>query len=284
MAEKTIQDVKTFWESSPLFTGESDFPAGSKEFFEEHKLVYKNDCFAGHIDPRIFPDNEHKGHVLDLGCGPGFWSIELLKNGSRKVSASDLTENALALTQKRAQIYGVEISTSLQNAEKMTFANETFSHVNCQGVIHHTPDTSACVREIARVLQPGGTAIISVYYRNIFLQLWPLLKYPGKILARFGASLKGRGREEIFTINDVDEIVRLYDGDKNPLGKSYSRNGFIELLAPWFEIEEVFFHFFPARSLPFPIPRWLHSFLDRKAGFLIYAKCKKIRFIRLMST
>lgn len=275
MSGKTINDVQEFWEEAPLFTGESSFAVGSKEFFEEHSLVYRHDCFAGEIDPEIFPDQEHQEHVLDLGCGPGFWSIELLKSGSRKVIASDLTENALLLTQKRAQIYGMEVTTSLQNAEQMSFADETFSHVNCQGVIHHTPDTEACVREIARVLQPGGTALISVYYRNIFLQSWPVFKYLGKILAKFGACLKGRGRENIFTINDIDEIVRLYDGDKNPLGKSYSKNSFLKLLAPSFKVEEVFLHFFPARSLPFPIPRWLHRFLDRKTGFLIYAKCKK---------
>jgi len=276
MKEKTIDDVKSFWESSPLFAGESKAPVGSKEFFEEHHSVYERDCFAGVIDSRIFPDEEHQKHILDLGCGPGFWSIELIKNGSQNVTAADLTENGLVLTQKRAELYGVKLTTSRQNAEHMSFEDGVFSHVNCQGVIHHTPDTEACVHEIARVLQPGGTAMISVYYKNFFLRSWPLLKYPGKILSWLGACMKGRGRENIFSINNVDEIVRLYDGDKNPLGKSYSKNDFLKLLSSSFEIEEVFLHFFPARSLPFRIPKWLHKFLDRKAGFLIYAKCRKI--------
>lgn len=273
--EKKLYDVRAFWDSNPLFSGESDFPTGSREFFEHHRFVYETDCFAGEIDPRIFPGDANNERVLDLGCGPGFWVIKLAQNGAQHVTAADLTQNAIALTQKRAEIYGIEATSSQQNAEDMTFEDSEFTHVNCQGVIHHTPDTAACVREIARVLKPNGTALISVYYKNFFLRLWPVLKYPAKIFANFGAGMKGRGRESIYTTSDVDEIVRLYDGVENPIGKAFSKSDFLKMLSPYFDVEDVFFHFFPARSLPFHIPGWLHRFLDRKFGFLIYVKCRR---------
>ena len=40
-----IHKVKDFWEENPLFTGESSYKSGSKEFFEEHYNIYINDCF-----------------------------------------------------------------------------------------------------------------------------------------------------------------------------------------------------------------------------------------------
>ncbi len=198
-----------------------------------------------------------------------------MKNGAKSVTSADLTENAILLTKKRAEIYRYEIETSLENAEKLTFEDSKFTHVNCQGVIHHTPDTNVCVREIARVLEPDGTALISVYYKNFFLRSWPILRYFGKLFSMLGAGLKGRGRERIYESSQIDEIVRLYDGAENPIGKAYSKKEFQEMLSEEFEVQEFFLHFFPARSLPFRIPRRLHAFLDSRFGFLIFARCKK---------
>lgn len=141
--------------------------------------------------------------------------------------------------------------------------------MNCIGVIHHTPNTATCVKEIARVLRPGGTAVISVYYKNIILRNWKLLSGVGRLLAMAGAMLRGRGREEIFRQDNVDEIVRLYDGAENPVGKAYSREQYIAMLEPYFIVNDSFLIFFPARTLPFKIPKWLHRWLDRNVGFLI---------------
>ena len=107
--------------------------------------------------------------MLDLGCGPGFWVIELSLHGAKNINAADLTQYAISLAQKRANIYDVQLKTSIQNAESMSFEDGSFSHVNCQGGIHHTPNTELCVSEIARVLEPNGTALISVYFKNIFI-------------------------------------------------------------------------------------------------------------------
>ncbi len=273
---KTLRDVKDFWENNPLWTGESAFTPGSREFFEEHKKMVINDCLAGEFDNRILPKVEQCRKILDLGCGPGFWTIEFLQRSCSNVVAADLTENALKLTRKRLSIYGFEAELFQQNAESMSFSDGEFSHVNCQGVIHHTPNTHACVKEIARVLETNGTACISVYYKNIFLQSWSLLKYPIQFLVWiFGGGLKGRGREKIFFGDDVNEIVRIYDGDENPIGKAYSKSEFRAMLQPYFEIEQFFLHFFPARALPFKLPDSIHEFLDRYFGFMIFAVVKK---------
>ena len=91
------------------------------------------------------------------------------------------------------------------------------------------------------------------------------LKSFGWLISLFGGKLKGRGIE-----SNVDEIVRLYDGVENPIGKSFSKKQVMELFEPFFNVEETYLHFFPARSLPFKMPNLIHRFLDKRCGFMIY--------------
>lgn len=84
-----------------------------------------------------------------------------------------------------------------------------------------------------------------------------------------------RGRENLSSLQDADEIVRLYDGKDNPIGISYNRDEFKELMSP-FEIESIYFHFFPARSLPVGIPKALHRTLDWALPFMIFANVRKV--------
>jgi ubiquinone/menaquinone biosynthesis C-methylase UbiE len=271
---KTIEDVKSFWEAQPLWTGESKYLPGTREFFDEHRAVILEDCFAGALDPRIIPDPLHRKRVLDLGCGPGFWIVELSRAGCEQIVAADLTDAALALAESRCKLFGVKATFCRENAESLSFVDGLFSHVNCHGVIHHSPDTEACVREIARVLEKGGTASLSVYYRNAILKLWPILRWPGK-LAAAAVHLSGRGRERLLTLENVDELVRQYDGADNPIGKAYSRKAFVEMLSPYFHVHETFLHYFPCRALPCKVPRRARRWLDRSMGFLIYARLTK---------
>ena len=273
-----LDEVRSFWENNPLWAGESAHQTGSVQFFNEHRDIYISDCFAGQFDLRFLPAARAAGQgmrILDLGCGIGFWVCEFAMRGLHNIHAADLTAQALALTRKRLEAYGVFAELSRQNAESLTFADSSFEHVNCQGVIHHTPNTEAAISEIARVLTPGGTASISVYYRNPILKMWPYMRWLGWPLAKLGGGLRGRGREKIFLESDVDEIVRLYDGAANPVGKSYTRQQFTALLEKYFVIQETYLHFFPARALPFRIPPGLHRWLDRRLGFMIYATLKK---------
>jgi 2-polyprenyl-3-methyl-5-hydroxy-6-metoxy-1,4-benzoquinol methylase len=272
-----IDNVRYFWEKNPLWTGESKFETGSIDFFEEHRNVIINDCLAGSFDLRFLPDTRINSQpkILDLGCGVGFWVSEIALRGLKQLYAADLTENAISITKKRLEAYQVSAELSIQNAENMSYKDDSFDYINCQGVIHHTPDTEAAVAEIARVLKPGGTAVISVYYRNIFISLWPYFWWIGVLLSWLGGGLKGRGREKIFREKNVDNIVRMYDGLDNPIGKIYTKEQFISMLGKHFNVKETFLHFFPARSLPFKIPHTLHRWLDKHMGFMIYTTLQK---------
>ena len=51
MKTTSIREVRSFWEEEPLFKGESDFEPGTPPYFDEHRRVYIEDCFAGKGHP-----------------------------------------------------------------------------------------------------------------------------------------------------------------------------------------------------------------------------------------
>lgn len=272
-ATNRIEQVKKFWNENPLWAGESQFPLGSKAFFEEHRETYINDCFAGELDPRFF---QNQGKILDLGCGIGFWLIEFAERNYAPIYGADLSQKSLELAEKRLGIYGKEAELSIANAEELNFPDHYFDHINCQGVVHHTVNPKKAVQEIYRVLKPGGTAVISVYYKNFVLRN---MKWFSPLLALFKLSqrtLKGRGREKMFDNLSAEEIIRKYDGEDNPIGLGYTKREFMNLLGHEFQIDDIYFHFFPKRALSPNLPKSIHKFLDRRMPFMIYANVKKV--------
>ena len=268
-SKKTVQDVEEFWSKHPLFQGESDHEPGSKAWFMDHESVYIRDCFAGgQPDPIFTKTITQQSKVLDVGCGPGFWVRYFLRMGIRDVHACDLTATAVALTKRSLELFELAADIKVGNAEQLPYPNGMFDHVNCQGVIHHTPSPENSLREFHRVLKPGGTVCFSVYHKNFLLRHPLLLKIVSTLTHRF-IGLKGRGRENLLSSGNSEEIVRLYDGSNNPIGRSYTKHELLAMTDGLFRIDEIRYFFFPARALPFRIPLMLHRFLHRQAGLMI---------------
>lgn len=111
-------------------------------------------------------------HLLEVGCGMGFDSVEFLRRGVR-VTASDLTPTAVALARRHFEIEGLQPEdVRVENARGLSFPDQTFDAVWARGVIHATGDPAAAVREIRRVLKPGGRAIICHFYRRPSWMYW----------------------------------------------------------------------------------------------------------------
>ncbi len=213
-------EIKAFWESEPLFTGEVAHDPSSREFVLAHERVYNADVFAGRGFPDAFFPFTRGARVLDVGCGPGIWTRELARRGY-VTSAVDLTGNAVALARRSLELFELQAEVRQGDAEHLPFADASFDGVVSHGVIHHTPDTERCLIEIARVLRPGGRAVVSVYYRNAILRSQLLSRLAAFALARW-IRLPGRDRDDLLASGDADEIVRRYDGARNPLGKAFT--------------------------------------------------------------
>lgn len=111
--------------------------------------------------------------VLDVGTGRGVLLLGAAKRlstgkaiGIDIWSTKDLSANAIDATYANADLEGVRdrVELKTEDASGMTFADDTFDVVVSNLCIHNIEDSkgreSAC-REIARVLKPGGIAVIS---------------------------------------------------------------------------------------------------------------------------
>jgi len=275
--QRTIEDVRRFWNENPLWSGECAHEVGSREWFEDLEKVVISDGFAGEEPDVVLPEGlSRQSKILDVGCGPGNWVRYFLRNGYTNISACDLTIKAVELTKKSLDLFGLPADPviAVGNAESLPYKAETFDHVNCQGVIHHTPYTTQCIREFHRVLKPGGTVCFSVYYRVLLLRHPRILRLLCGLLA-ISVSVKGRGRESIFASGDPLEIVRSYDGNDNPIGKAYTLKEVSDMLLGLFTMEHVARTYFPVRWIPVKIPNRMHRWLHNKHGLMVLLHCRK---------
>lgn len=105
--------------------------------------------------------------VLEIGVGNGSHAA-LLASNARSFTGIDLTDYAVTSTSARLAQAGLPANILRMDAERMRFPDDSFDFVWSWGVIHHSSDTSQVLREIARVLRPGGRAVTMVYHRSLW--------------------------------------------------------------------------------------------------------------------
>jgi ubiquinone/menaquinone biosynthesis C-methylase UbiE len=99
-------------------------------------------------------------HAVDIGCGGGHLSFALAPHVARLV-ALDPSPGMLAAVSKTAASRGLsQIETRQANAESLPFADGAFQLVCTRYSAHHWTRLGAAVEELARVLAPGGHALI----------------------------------------------------------------------------------------------------------------------------
>jgi SAM-dependent methyltransferase len=98
--------------------------------------------------------------VLDVGCGPGALTEELVRRvGAESVAAADPSEPFVAAARERNP--GVDVRQA--PAEKLPFEDGEFDAALAQLVVHFMQDAVAGIREMARVTRPGGVVAASVW-------------------------------------------------------------------------------------------------------------------------
>ena len=168
--EDAVEDVRSYWNEHTLglqYASDPTLEPGTPEFFA-HIQPWMNPYKFPWIMERIERESRllRGKHLLEVGCGMGFDSLEFLKRGVR-VTATDLTENAVRLARRHFEIAGVRAeAVQVDNALALSFPDETFDAVWANGVLHATSDTRRAIQEVRRVLKPGGRAIISHFYRR----------------------------------------------------------------------------------------------------------------------
>ncbi len=170
------------------------------------------------------PDEVIGTKVLDVGCGTGWFSQQAAQWGARVVS-SDIGLQMLKQVRQKC-----DSALVASDACRLCFQDASFDLVISSECIEHTPDPLLAVREMCRVLKPGGILVITV---------------PNKIW-RFSATIAAAFK------------LRPYDGLENWIWWRQLRN---ELKKQSLRIDrQIGFHLFP----PVLKPTWRFiRFMDR---------------------
>ena len=260
----SIDQVKRFWEAHPVAAAGIAAEPGTPAFYEQF------DKLRALYEPLDFAEAFHAfsqfagRRVLDVGCGNGYVLSKYAQHSARTFGV-DLTRTAINLTRRRFELAGLPEPRLIEaSAERLPFPSNTFDAVSSVGVVHQTPDDAGAIRELIRVLRPGGRLMVMVYYRNSALYR---LTFP--LARRFSRQFRGW---------DMQQLVNIIDGLENPLGRVYSREEFAKLL-PGCEIVSMPLGCFRG-TLPYlgplgdptaVLPDRVERALARRFGMLLYA-------------
>jgi SAM-dependent methyltransferase len=213
LAEEKIR-AREQWGQDPCGAEfDREHELGTREFFDAIER-HRYSEYAPWM-PRVMGfDQFRDARLLEIGCGMGTDLLQFARGGARCVGL-DLTPRSVQITRHRFKLYDTGGAFMIGDGEHLPFGSETFDVVYSNGVLHHTPDTGGAIREVHRVLRPGGTAKVMLYHRNSLNYWFEIILRRGVLGGEF---LRGRSAEEI-----MSRVIEFSDHDARPLVKVYSR-------------------------------------------------------------
>jgi 2-polyprenyl-3-methyl-5-hydroxy-6-metoxy-1,4-benzoquinol methylase len=216
--QETLDAIAAYWNDHIHDLEIATQPLGSAGFFSQlddyrfDKLRYL---------PQVVDFNGFAGkRLLEVGCGVGL-DLARFARGGALVTGVDLSATAIELAQQNFAQQGLAADLRIMNGEALAFADDSFDVVYAHGVLQYTADAAQMVREIYRVLRPGGVAILMVYNR-------------------------------ISWLNGLSKVMNVgLEHADAPVLRKYSIGEYRELLRPFASVRIV-----PER---FPVPTKLHS-------------------------
>jgi SAM-dependent methyltransferase len=258
----------------------------SYDWWNESDLVKFTDAWFSNIDQRflhsarLYSDafnpfdelltiEQLKGkRVLEIGCGMGFHCEMLVRSGA-DVSAIDLSPTSVMATKRRLELRGLAADVRQMDAEELNFTAASFDMVWSWGVIHHSSRTGRIIREIERVLKPGGNARIMVY------NLEGMPAYTAICRRYLSGFWRGMSLDEV-----------LWQSTDGFTARFYTRDSLADLLSTFFNTVEISLLGQDADVVPLPrflrqpilklIPLSRQRAIVRNRGAFLFAVAQKV--------
>lgn len=286
--------VRAFWQANPCGVKFGDAPPGTRQFYElveAHRYTKE-----WHIPIAADFQSARGLKVLEIGCGLGTDGAQFAEAGA-DYTGVDLTEAAVDLARKRFELFDLQGKFQIADAESLDFEDESFDLVYSHGVLHHTPETGKAVREIHRILRPGGRAVVMLYHRGSYnyrvnisvlrragshLLKWePGIRLVNKITGEPLNSLRQHAKllrtERESYLKPEKFLSQNTDGAGNPLARVYSRREARELFKDFSEVT-LKTYFLNKRWLPVIgnlLPRSLEARLAARWGWHLWIYATK---------
>lgn len=204
MAEEIKKTIQNYWtKNAPYLALVRDrySPEDEEFYLEMDTYRYKYDSY---IPPLIDSFTGKGKKILEIGCGMGTDSRHISRRGS-DITSLDLSFDNVHFSLKGMKVLGLRGNGVNADAENLPFKDNSFDVGYSFGVLHHTPNTEKAIREIYRVLKPGGQCVIMLYHKGY----------------AYYALLFLYGWRRLFLKEVKEQMMSKYD--HTPLSKLYSK-------------------------------------------------------------
>ena len=240
------EDVQRAWKDNALAQVlYHDWEAGTYDekwsiSFDDRCITYARDRFSSLVGSEVLRTEQWPyRRCLEIGAGTGFFSLNLKQAGVLdEVHVSDVSAGMVESAQRNARGLGFEVQGTVAGAEKLPYEDATFDLVIGHAVIHHIPDVESALREVLRVLRPGGRFVIAGeptrigdwYARRLGRVTWKLTTAVTQ-LPKFQEKW-GRSQEELDASSRaaaLEAIVDLHTFVPEELAAMAERAGAVEI-------------------------------------------------------
>ena len=160
----TAEQVEAAW-SDPKLANVlyHDWEAGTYDekwsiSYDERCIEYATGRFRAVAGDQGWPYQR----AMELGSGTGFFLLNLMQGGViAKGSVTDLSPGMVEVALRNAENLGLPVDGRVADAERIPYDDNTFDLVTGHAVLHHIPDVDAAMREVLRVLKPGGRFVFA---------------------------------------------------------------------------------------------------------------------------
>lgn len=160
--------------------------------------------------------------VLDVGTGPGFFSILLSQMGHRP-TAVDASPGMIKVAMANFEQFGFKIPASVGDAAKLDhLPDQSMDAVVCRDVVWTLPEPQQAYAEWYRVLKPGGKVIVFdgnyLYQENksLFYKLWYALSWTLILVTERRVRRRGSSDQELLNELPFVHVLRP-EADENAL-------------------------------------------------------------------
>lgn len=161
--------------------------------YDERCITYAKDRFVAIGGRSGWP----YASALEIGCGTGFFMLNLIQAGVVDRAGghvTDISPGMVEVARRNARGLGFEVEGRVADAESLPYPDASVDLVVGHAVLHHIPDVELALREVLRVLKPGGRFVFAgeptrygdVIARRLSQATWSAATLAGRLPALAG--------------------------------------------------------------------------------------------------
>ena len=162
--EPTAADVERAW-GDPKLANVLYHDWEASTYDEKWSISYDERCIdyaRGRFEAVAGTAGWPYAEALELGSGTGFFLLNLMQAGvATKGHVTDLSPGMVEAAVRNAAGLGLDVEGRVADAESIPYGDDSMDLVVGHAVLHHVPDVELVLREVLRVLRPGGRFVFA---------------------------------------------------------------------------------------------------------------------------